>query len=88
MNSFPLSLCSVERQIIHNIVEATRLEAGGSKHYNLRVLSLNVVSVSEANHSSLETNSLIAMEAPQVHKLCGMLNGAVIIFGCAMSVLF
>ncbi|XP_036951581.1 adhesion G-protein coupled receptor G2 [Acanthopagrus latus] len=57
---------TVERQIIHNIVEATRLEAGGSKHYNLRVLSLNVVSVSEANHSSLETNSLIAMEAPQL----------------------
>lgn len=88
MNSFLLSLCSVERQIIHNIMGATQLEAGGSKHYNLKVLSLNVTNVSEADHNFRETNSLISMDAPQVHELFGMINGAVVIFGCAVSILF
>lgn len=60
------SFINVERQIIHNIMGATQLEAGGSKHYNLKVLSLNVTNVSEADHNFRETNSLISMDAPQL----------------------
>lgn len=62
-------VCSVERQMIHNIMGASQLKRGGSTSYNLKTLSLNVVSISEAELSSTETNSMIKIEVPQVHKL-------------------
>ncbi|XP_022600221.1 adhesion G-protein coupled receptor G2-like [Seriola dumerili] len=55
---------NAERQIIHNIMGTSRLENGGSKKYNLRVLSLNVVNISDAELNSTEPK--IQIDAPQL----------------------
>ncbi|XP_044060722.1 adhesion G-protein coupled receptor G5-like [Siniperca chuatsi] len=58
------SFINVERKIIRNTMGTSQLMAGGSINYSLKVLSLNVVNVSEANLTG--TDSRIQIEAPQL----------------------
>ncbi|KAI3377619.1 hypothetical protein L3Q82_008775, partial [Scortum barcoo] len=60
------SFIDVERKIIHNIMATSPLEGGGSRNYNLNILSLNVVNISEADLSSTGTNPRIQVEVPQL----------------------
>ncbi|XP_034536495.1 adhesion G-protein coupled receptor G5 [Notolabrus celidotus] len=56
----------VEKNIIHNIMENTQLEAGGNKTYNMEDLSLNVININEAILNLMGKNSTIQVEAPQL----------------------
>ncbi|KAL7405766.1 hypothetical protein ABVT39_006869 [Epinephelus coioides] len=55
---------SVEKKMIHDIMETSSPEPGGFVYYNLTDFSMNVYNISEADLNS--TNSRIQLKAPQL----------------------
>ncbi|CAJ1048545.1 hypothetical protein L3Q82_008775%2C partial [Xyrichtys novacula] len=60
------SFVKVEKEIIHNIMEKTLIKPGGSKLYDMKDLSLNVISINQSELNLTGTNSTIKVEAPQL----------------------
>ncbi|XP_008277417.1 G-protein coupled receptor 64-like isoform X2 [Stegastes partitus] len=57
---------SVEKHIIHAIMNRTKVEAGSYVNFDMRALSLNVFNISEAVLNSAGADSSIHIEAPQL----------------------
>ncbi|XP_053280552.1 adhesion G-protein coupled receptor G5 isoform X1 [Pleuronectes platessa] len=60
-----MAFITAEKQIIHNIIEASKLETEGSILYNLKAFSLDVLNISAASLSS-SGDSWIRLKAPQL----------------------
>ncbi|XP_076003099.1 adhesion G-protein coupled receptor G5-like [Genypterus blacodes] len=65
-HNIKMAFINKERQMIHDIMSFTELQPGESRHYNLRDLALNVVSISDANVSSASPSEKIQIEYPQL----------------------